>query len=140
MDSSEKTKYAQKLKDQSVELSPTKRVQEIHVSEDFLRIHCPCRVLLSGPSQVGKSRLIFDLLKYRHLAFSEQFDRIIMCIPENARHSITNRRMEEDLRSICEKIEIVEGLPNYAQLGLFESYGNSHTLIIIEVLLSWQHE
>ena len=42
-----------KLKDQSVEINETSLEQRIHVDEEFLKIICPCRILIVGSTLSG---------------------------------------------------------------------------------------
>jgi len=85
---------------------------EVECEENFPYIPVPCRVGVYGPSQCGKSTFIYNLLKFRESVFSDTFDHIIYCMPENTHGSRT--AYVTALREICPNIYVHEGLPDTA--------------------------
>ena len=85
-------------------------VSEIQCEANYPNIRIPCRCGIFGPSESGKSTFIYKLIKFQNLVFSDTFDRIIYCMPNNTEDS--RREYIAELRSICSNIYIVEGLPN----------------------------
>ncbi len=113
-------------------LRSTKQVQEVSVSSDFIKIRCPSRMVISGPSMIGKSRFALKLIEFRNMIYNENFDRILYALPENALH--LHQNFIENLRSVCPLIEIVEGLPDINSLNLAVE-SSTHKLLIMDDLM-----
>lgn len=75
---------ATRLKEATIKLNPSAKVQQLNVTDDFSKLRTPCRVLIAGPTNVGKSHLMYKLVKYRQIVFDCQFDKIIYCSPEES--------------------------------------------------------
>ncbi len=114
-------------------LNPTKLVQEVEVPPDFIKIHCPSRMVVSGPSMVGKSRFALNLVKYRDIIYTHKFDRILYALPESSIH--LHQNFLKDLEEACNFIEIIEGLPNINALDLAVEQ-SSHKLLIMDDLMT----
>ena len=80
-----------------------------------------------GPTQSGKSTLIYHLIKHRDAIFSAKFKRIILCI--SAGSCPQHQKYIEKVRVVCPDLELVEGLPDPTQQGL--TLNDDHKLLII---------
>ncbi len=114
-------------------LESTKLVQEVEVSPDFTKIHCPSRMVVAGPSLIGKSQFALRLVKYRDIVYNEKFDRVIYALPEASIH--LHQKFIEELKNACSFLEIVEGLPDIDTLNL-AAEKTSHKLLIMDDLMS----
>lgn len=65
--------------------------------------------MLACRSLTGKSRLLLEFLKYRNQLFTTEYDAIFYCF--HADNFAANQEYLDELRKICPKIKIVEGLP-----------------------------
>lgn len=117
-------------KDRSINIDSQATVQKIEVSPDFLKISCPCRLLISGPTMSGKSFIIEKLVKYRELIFNVHFDAIYYCIPGNSMEH--HYDYIETLKHACRDIHIIEGLPSLEANNLLDP--SFHKLVIIDDL------
>ncbi len=113
-------------------LKSTRIVQEVDVPKDFTKIKCPSRMMVSGPSMIGKSQFALKLVEFRKFIYNEEFDRIVYALPETAIH--LHRQFIEKLRTVCNFIEIVEGLPDMESLNL-SSDKSSHKLLVMDDLM-----
>ncbi len=114
-------------------LNPQKIVQEVMVSKKFIQIQCPSRMVISGPSLSGKSHFCLKLIKFRQQVYSEKFERVLYCLPENSIH--LHHQFIQKLKDICDFVEIVEGLPDINDLNL--GTGPSiHKLLIMDDLMT----
>ncbi len=114
-------------------LQSNKIVQEVSVSSDFVKIHCPSRMVVAGPSMIGKSQFALKLIKFRDVIYNKKFERIVYALPEASIH--LHSTFIETLRSECDFIEIVEGLPDINSLNL-AAEKTSHKLLIMDDLMS----
>ncbi len=114
-------------------LNPSKVVQEVDVSTDFIKIHCPSRMVIAGPSLIGKSQFALKLVQFRNDVYNQKFERILYALPEGTLH--LHNRFIDKLREVCDFIEIVEGLPDIDNLGL-ASERISHKLLIMDDLMA----
>ncbi len=117
----------------NLSLKSNQLMQEVEVPSDFIKIKCPARMVVAGPSMIGKSRFALQLVKYRKDVFNENFDRILYALPENSLH--LHQHFLENLREVCSFIEIVEGLPDVDQLNLGTEQ-LSHKLLIMDDLMT----
>ncbi len=113
-------------------LKSSRLVQEVEVPKDFAKIQCPSRMVVSGPSMIGKSRFALKLIQFRDDIYSDSFDRILYALPESSMH--LHQHFIKELRNICSFIEIVEGLPDIESLNL-ASEKSSHKLLIMDDLM-----
>ncbi len=118
--------------DSNLILKSSRLVQEVTVSHNFAKIHCPSRMVIAGPSMIGKSRFASKLIEYRSSVYNESFDRILYALPESSIH--LHQEFIQKLRTICHFIEIVEGVPDVESLNL-SADRNSHKLLIIDDLM-----
>ena len=97
-------------------IDPDLLVQKVTIDSNTFRFKTPCSIVVSGPSQAGKSTFLFNLVKFRNEMFTSRFDRIIYCLPE--RKIPKKKDFIENLKSECTSIEIIGGLPSVSQLNL----------------------
>ena len=64
------------LQDRNIVINPNLAVQQIKVSKNFGRFIHPVRLLVSGPTNSGKSEFCLNLLRYRDQLFDQQFKRV----------------------------------------------------------------
>ena len=106
-------------------------------SESFDRFICPCRILLSGSTNCGKSFFVKRLIEHRDKLFScKEFERVLFVIPENTRH----QRSEylDSLEEVCDGLEVIQGFPdNLSKLNLIGD--ESPKLIVIDDLMGEFH-
>ncbi len=117
----------------NLSLKSTRNVQEVEVPANFIKIRCPCRMVVAGPSMIGKSRFALKLIEFRKDVFDEKFDRILYALPDTSLH--LHQEFIQDLRNICPFVEIVEGLPDVDTLNL-ATEKSSHKLLIMDDLMS----
>ena len=104
----------------------------IHLPELEPNIILPCRVGIFGPSQCGKSSFILQLLKYRSVCFSKEFDQIFYCMPESG--SRNKYDYIESLKDVCPEIVPVHGIPSFQSEILAD--GKEDKLVILDDLSS----
>ncbi len=114
-------------------LDSKKIVQEVTVSQDFVKIHCPSRMVIAGPSMIGKSQFALKLIQFRNIIYNAKFDRIVYAFPEATLH--LHSSFIEELKTACPFIEIIEGLPDTSTLNL-DAEKTSHKLLIMNDLMS----
>lgn len=115
------------LREQAIKIDREASAQKITVSDNFTRIRIPARISIVGPTQSGKSTLIYLLVKHRKLMFTEQFTRVILCIPAGSCHQ--HQKYLEKMEAVCSDLEIHEGPPDTQKLGLL--LDNEPKLLII---------
>ena len=115
------------LREQAIKIDREASAQKITVSENFTRIRIPARISIVGPTQSGKSTLIYLLVKHRSLMFTEPFKRVILCIPAGSCHQ--HQKYLEKMQAVCTDLEIHEGPPDTQKLGLL--LDNEPKLLII---------
>lgn len=113
-------------------IDPNLKVQQVHVSTNDLKLKTPFGMLISGPSQSGKSEFLYNLVKFRDDIFDNKFQRIIYCQANST--SIKNQTFFQRLKQEFSNIELCQGLPSVTGLNL--DLNNSHTLILIDDLMS----
>jgi hypothetical protein len=100
-------------------INPQQSVQKLILEPDTLRFRVPFAMVVSGPSQAGKSEFILNLIKFRELLFTSRFHRIIYCAPE-----IESNKVKDFFQRIKDEFPIAElwiGLPNLHRLQLKHS-------------------
>ena len=112
-----------------------KRVQKLKVPNSFGQIICPCRILISASSGVGKSYFVKDLLRHRHTIFSENFSEIIIFMPNDGK--IIDKQYVDELSAIVPSVRIVDDFSgNMEDYDLFKSSEiRSHRLVVFEDLI-----
>ena len=92
--------------------------QVLKVPPNFEKIITPARIIITGPTQSGKSRFIFNLIKHRTTMFSDEFQRIIYCLPPNCFN--LHAEFLDNLKDVCADtdLKIMEDMPNIDELAL----------------------
>jgi hypothetical protein len=119
-----------KLRQQSMPIDENATVQEIHVSPNFTKFMGPFRMVLCGSSQIGKTRLLVELIKYREQVFNIKFSRIIYSIPDS--NIGVNTEVIKSLRTDCPNIEIESEFQSAEQWNLIPNLSGKHVLLCIE--------
>lgn len=114
------------------QIDPSLTVQKIDIENNDLKFKTPFGMLVSGPSQSGKSEFLFNFIKYRKEMFTENFERIIYCQPNS--FSTKNQTFFARLKNEFNAIELCEGLPSISNLDL--NVHNSPVLLLIDDLMS----
>ncbi len=108
-------------------INPNQSVQKLILDPDTLRFRVPFAMVVSGPSQGGKSEFILNLIKFREYLFTSRFHRIIYCAPEAESNKVKDffQRITNEFSSA----ELWIGLPNLHRLQL--KHSELPTLIIM---------
>ncbi len=120
-----------KPKHPPIQVNEHATVQKINVPKDFQKIICPSRMLIAGPSMVGKSTFILKLVENRDLIYNEHFERIIYCLPEDSLH--LHQEFVKKLEESFPNLELIEGIPKLNELHIKES--KNHKLLILDDLM-----
>jgi hypothetical protein len=100
-------------------INPHNTVQKLILEPDTLRFRVPFAMVISGPSQAGKSEFILNLIKCRENLFTSRFHRIIYCAPEADSNKV--RDYFQRLKNEFSNAELWIGLPNLHRLHLKHS-------------------
>lgn len=73
-------------------------------------------MIISGPSQSGKSFFIQKLLQYQDHVYNTDFERIVLALP--AKDIQNHQQYITKVRELVPKIEIVHGMPDITSLRL----------------------
>ena len=109
-------------------INPHAVVQKVHLPKNGLKLKMPFSLMVSGPSQSGKSQWICKLIEQRAQIFETEFDQIIYCQPELLAHR-PNEIFNRILKSFPTAM-LLSGLPNIAKLHLNIGRGRPVLLII----------
>jgi hypothetical protein len=110
------------------DINPSLLVQKIKINDDSLKLKTPFCCSISGPSQSGKSEMLFNFVKFREDIFTSKFHRIVYSEP----HSLSSRNNDffSRLQKEFPQIERCYGLPNLVQLNL--THNTLPCLILID--------
>jgi hypothetical protein len=100
-------------------INPQSSVQKLILEPDTLRFRVPFAMVVSGPSQGGKSEFILNLIKFREFLFTSKFHRIIYCAPEAESKKVKD--FFQRIRNEFPMAELWIGLPNLEKLHLKHS-------------------
>jgi hypothetical protein len=100
-------------------INPSSTVQKLILEPDTLRFRVPFAMVVSGPSQGGKSEFILNLIKSREYLFTSRFHRIIYCVPEGESNKVKD--FFQRIRNEFPTAELWVGLPNLHRLFLKHS-------------------
>ena len=117
--------------ERSLNISENASMQLLNVSDNFLKISVPFRMMVAGPTLVGKSQLMLKAVRNRENMFKGKFDRIVYCLPCGS--VLQHYNYVKDLKEAYENLEVVEGLPDPDQLDLLDQSVNK--LVIIDDLI-----
>jgi len=112
-------------------LDPKLTVQEVNITNDDLKLKVPFAMVVSGPSQSGKSHFLLQLVRYRLLVCSQSFERIIYC--QSNLYSHKNQSFIQELKKEFPKLEFIQGLPKLSELNL--TFSNLPCLILLDDLM-----
>jgi len=112
-------------------LDPKLLVQEVTLSDEDLKLKCPFAMVISGPSQAGKSTMLLNIVKFRKEICTQNFSRIIYC--QSNSFSLKNQLFIKKLQKEFPTLELHQGLPKLAELNL--TLNNIHTLLLIDDLM-----
>ncbi len=118
--------------EENVVIDVEKKVQDLTVSSHFAKIACPSRLVIAGPTMSGKSTFALQLIKNRNIVYTHIFERIVYALPESSLH--LHQKFISELRETCEKIEIIEGLPDIDELHLAADK-STHKLVVLDDLM-----
>ena len=93
------------------DIDPEATVQKLKVKPDFLKVQCPARVVVCGPTEVGKTHFILRMLEHRDSVFNKPIDFINVHLPANSIQDYV--RFKTALLEVCGDVPICfkEGLP-----------------------------
>jgi hypothetical protein len=97
-------------------INPQNTVQKLTLEPDTLRFRVPFAMVVSGPSQAGKSEFILNLIKFREQLFTSRFHRIIYCAPEVESNKV--KAYFQRIKNEFSTAELWIGLPNLHRLHL----------------------
>jgi hypothetical protein len=100
-------------------INPQNTVQKLTLEADTLRFRVPFAMVVSGPSQAGKSEFILNLIKYRENLFTSRFHRIIYCAPEAESNKV--KVFFDRIKKEFSNAELWIGLPDLHKLHLKHS-------------------
>ena len=112
-------------------ISENASMQLLDISDNFLKISVPFRMMVAGPTLVGKSQFMLKAVRHRDQLFKGKFERIIYCLPSGSVPQHYN--YVKDLKEAFENLEVVEGLPDPDDLNLLDQSVNK--LVIIDDLI-----
>ena len=61
------------------DFNPNIREQSLNLSTSQLKIKCPSKTMVFGPTGSGKTTMVLKLLKNHY--FAQEFSKIVLCIP-----------------------------------------------------------
>lgn len=98
------------------------KMQEEIISSEILKYQHPTAIIISGPSQSGKSNICFNLIRYRNEMFDSKVPlKVLYHLP--ARHKI---EVDSDVRNDPD-VTFGEGIPQFELI-------NEPTLLILDDL------
>jgi len=115
----------------ALNINPKLTAQEINLTDKDLMLKCPFSMVISGPSQAGKSHFIYQLVRFRKLVCTQKFTRIIYCQSNNFSHK--NQSFIKELENEFPSLEICQGLPKINDLHL--TINNEPSLLLIDDLM-----
>ena len=92
------------------------QIEKLDLDETALKFHTPCAISITGSSQSGKSYLMAQLVEHRSDLFNTNFEQIFYCQPESL--FLGTNPIFEKLKSLCPRIQLIQGLPDIAKLNL----------------------
>jgi hypothetical protein len=99
---------------------------ETNYTDEDICFKVPVRLIIAGPTSVGKSEMVYKLIEFRALMFDKPFQSIFYYHAANM--STKDELFMSRLRNICSDIVIDEGLPNFEEI----SYYKGDKLVIID--------
>ena len=112
-------------------IDPKLPVQEVHIKDENLMLKAPFSMIVSGPSQSGKSTFLYEIVKHRLEVCSQKYGRIIYCQSNSFSHK--NQAFIKKLQEQFPTLELCQGLPKLAELNL--TLNNLPSLLLIDDLM-----
>lgn len=92
----------------------------MEVPSDFKCFRCPTNCLIVGPSNVGKTHLMKEIIKHREYLFDKEIGRIVWCYSE-----------ENAVPRELENVEFYEGAPQLSDFSPTEK----PTILVLDDLM-----
>lgn len=112
-------------------IDPTLAVQKVTLGDEGLKLKTPFAMMITGPSQSGKSEFMLNLVKFRKDVCTSDFTRIIYCQSNSYAHK--NQLFYQKLQKEFPQAELIQGLPNIHTLHL--DLNNLPTLLLIDDMM-----
>jgi len=113
------------------QIDPKLTAQEVNLTDKDLMLKCPFSMVVSGPSQAGKSFFLYQIVKFRELICTQKFVRIIYCQSNN--FSNKNQSFIKELQNEFPTLELCQGLPKINDLHL--TMNNEPCLLLVDDLM-----
>ena len=97
--------------------------------EALLKIPSPSSIILSGPSQSGKSTLVYDILKHAEGMFEKPPCQVIFC------YNIYQNGLYDRLKKDVRNLRFFQGIPTKEDLEAW-SRGEEHSVLILDDLMA----
>ena len=117
--------------DLQVQVNVNSKIQEVQLTNNCLKIVTPSRLCVAGKTLSGKSQLCLKLIKNRQFIYDVEFKRILYAFPKQSIH--LHSEFISQLKDVCPSIEILEGIPNCQEVGLFDD--KTSKLLILDDLM-----
>lgn len=118
------------------DIDPQSELTEMTVESNFCSIPTPCRIMIAGPTQSGKSELLLRLVRFRDQVFSGKFDRIIYAHARDTAGSISG--FVDRLTKEFPNLEIISGLPSLRQHCLLDET-ESKLVLLDDLIMELSH-
>ncbi len=109
------------------------------VSEASITFGHPCRILIVGSTGSGKSELVLQFIRHRHLLFTgapfDDADRIYYCLPRSFQ-TASHDRFCDRLRALAPGCHVVYGLPDFASLFADKTWSREPKLVVLDDLIT----
>lgn len=79
--------------------------------ESYFRIGLPFRLLVSGPSLVGKTKMVMELLRNQSKLFQEPFARVYYCIGGDL-FTESHEKQALEMETCHSNLQYIVGMPN----------------------------
>ena len=89
------------------DFNPIIREQSLNFSTSQLKIKCPSKTMVFGPTGSGKTTMVLKLLKNHY--FAQEFSKIVLCIPRMSINQM-DKTVQEYKNATNNSIQVYEGL------------------------------
>lgn len=94
---------------------------------DSFRCHCPCSIMVVGPSSCGKTIFVEKLLKERNPLFSRPRDPVVYCNGANRPETFERMRKEQG-------IHFYKGIPDTSLLDKWYKKSDGGILVLDDLM------